>query len=241
MRFLVVVGLALGPSGCAFEPRGVGSDGMAPSDGAASRDAPVSDAAPRPCRLAADADAVETAPVGGTGGVDRMAVRCPDGMVVVELSTLASDGVTTNGAPSTYGFELWCAHVDIVTGVLLATAAVARTGGGGFGWTPAHMAGPARCPGGQVMRRLAGATGAASNVLANLAIGCGAVAVTDTGTPRVDPTVGMAIPVVGSGSTTAGPAEATCPPNTVVVGADYRSGAGIDALTLRCAVPTCRP
>lgn len=104
-------------------------DDAAPEDAAPGGGDALVDAT-RPCLVMADADAVETTPVGGAGGSDRMAVRCPDGMVAVGLGPQESDGATLNGAPSTYGFTLVCAHVEVVSGTIVATAEVARTGEG---------------------------------------------------------------------------------------------------------------
>lgn len=265
MRRIALLGL-LAAASCQFDPRGQGGpgeDATVDPDGAQLVDATDPDAPPPPidaavidaamidaamidarppCTVESVATPSDASQVGSDGGSNRTALRCPGEGIVVGLRLRTSDQATDNGAVSTFAFELQCGELDLASGTVVRPGTVGDQGGGCCNWTPSHDSGAIMCPANHAVRWLEARTGSNDNVLANVKIGCSPI--TEVGGAPVIDASGPALVVLAipnSGASTAGREEATCPSDRVMVGADYRSGAGIDAITPRCAVARCQP
>ncbi|MEZ4403574.1 MAG: hypothetical protein R3B06_26355 [Kofleriaceae bacterium] len=216
-------------------------DAAVPSDAASPVDAPPDaappiDAAPGTCPLLPGPASLGDR-VGGPGGGTTTALPCPPGKVAVGLGITYSDQATTNGDRSAYGVTLACADVTVTGGSGTSSNQVVATasGSGGFGWTPATATAVRTCQAGWVMTGVSAYLGSASGLFANVAIECRKVAADASFS---GPMTNFA--VTGSGNLSINLDAASCPVGAIV-GLDAKTGAGLDAVELRCAPLSCAP
>ncbi len=246
-------------AGCAFEPRGQGdptdADPMAPDaaigdaaigdaaiDGAVADaaidgppiDGPPIDAGP-PCILERVSGGISAGQVGANGGAEGPFVDCGASELPVGVRVRLSDNTTENGGRSAHGFTLICATVAVSPTISVTSVAdVEVLGAGTSDWSPSTQSPAARCPDGWIVHGLVAHRGASDNLFSNVSFTCARIAADASVTSDR-----MTVDVANSGQATANRDEASCTTG-VVVRADTRRGAGIDAVSPMCSALRCQ-
>jgi hypothetical protein len=253
-------------AGCGFEPRGQGdltdADPTAPdgaigdgavTDGAtidgamidgAMIDGAVIDAMPidampidagPPCILERTSGGASAGQVGADGGSEGPFIDCGATELPVGVRVRLSDQTTENGGRSAHGFTLICATVAVSpTTSVTSVADVEILGNGNSDWSPSTQSPAARCPDGWIVHGLVAHRGASDNLFSNVSFTCARIAADASVTSDR-----MTVDVANSGQATANRDEASCTTG-VVVRADTRRGAGIDAVSPMCSALRCQ-
>ncbi len=238
-------------AGCAFEPRGLGdpadADPAAPDgavidgaviDGAVIDAMPIDampiDAGP-PCILERTTGGLSAGQVGADGGSEGPFIDCGATELPVGVRVRLSDQTTENGGRSAHGFTLVCATVAVSPTVSVTSQNdVEVTGNGIADWTPSTQSAAALCPPGWIIHGLVAHRGASDNLFSNVSFTCARIAADAPVTSDR-----MTVDVANSGQATANRDEASCTTG-VVVRADTRRGAGIDAVSPMCSALRCQ-
>jgi hypothetical protein len=253
-------------AGCGFEPRGQGdltdADPTAPdgaigdgavTDGAtidgamidgAMIDGAVIDAMPidampidagPPCILERTSGGASAGQVGADGGSEGPYIDCGATELPIGVRVRLSDQSTENGGRSAHGFTLVCATVAVSPTVSVTSQNdVEVTGNGIADWTPSTQSAAALCPPGWIIHGLVAHRGASDNLFSNVSFTCARIAADASVTADR-----MTVDVANSGQATANRDEASCTTG-VVVRADTRRGAGIDAVSPMCSALRCQ-
>jgi len=208
--------------------------GVAPTDDAATGPDP-SDAT---CDVYVAGAGVDRGKVGGGGG-GKTPFGCDDGFGqrIIGIAMQMSNQNTVFGGRSAQGIAIECASVSVDrdgTSHLGGVTTKQISGLGTFGWSPSTLTPVTRCPPGSVLTGLLAHTGADGNRFLNVTMTCSDLDVTG----RVGAT--HTLKVAGSLTDTAGPSQVKCAAGEIVSGLGAFTGAGLDAVSLFCAAPTCR-
>jgi hypothetical protein len=113
--------------------------------------------------------------VGGNGGSPAMDIACPEGQAIIGVAARVSDGPTAAGSRrSITGLSAVCAAVRFEGGapVVGTETLVEVQGSGAFGWTPATVTAPARCPPGWVVSGLQASRGTNGELFIDVTVTC---------------------------------------------------------------------
>lgn len=231
---LLAVASACAPSG--------GIESSAPDAAAApvSVDArPSLDSGSNVCRVVMpDPSSTNAGIVGGTGGGKGPALACDDvfNERIVGVAMQMSNQATAFGGRSAQGIRIACATVTVDPAGTATIGGVTThevSGTGTAMWSPSTWTAMTSCKPGWVVSGVLAHKGTTNNLFVDVSITCsqlganGALGASET------------MKVAGSLTNTANPSQVKCPAGTAVSQLGTWTGAGLDALTLFCAAPTC--
>jgi hypothetical protein len=219
---------------------GVDEIASGPDAGVASRDAAMRAPEGRGCEvLSKDPAGISRGRAGGAGGAKAPVMTCGDKLNgrMVGVAVRMSDQATTFGGRSAHGLSIACARVTVGptgTAEVGPVDMVDVSGLGTYDWAPSTLSPVTQCKPGWLMSGLLVHTGTAGSLFVDVSIVCSRIGA--DGTPGASET----IKVMGSLTDVNGPDDVRCAPGEVLVQAEPWTGAGLDAVELYCARPTCR-
>jgi len=235
MRSLVLVLVTSACASSGIEGAGTGPDAGAPPD-----DAPVSvdGSSEAGCRVYIPGASTDRGKAGGTGG-SKNPLQCDDvfNERIVGIALQMSNQATVFGGRSAQGIMIECAPVtvDPSGNAQVGTAATKQISGTGqFMWSPSTWTPITHCDPGSVLTGLLVHRGASNNRFLDVTMSCtqlqsgGKLGATTTKH------------ITGSLIDATSPSTAKCAPGEVVSSFGAWTGAGLDAVSLFCAVPACR-
>lgn len=217
-------------------------DAMAPDaqplDAAAPDAATPDSGVPGACNVALNAPDTYAGQVGANGGSPAAFLDCGAGEEPIGVAVRISNQNTANGGLSAVGFTLACAQVSLSAAGPTVSPETLREvmGSGMFGWSPATQSTITLCSPGWLVSGLSVSRGTTADRFLDVTLTCAELLSTGVLSGATQD-----IYVMGS-QTEGGPRDTVeCPSGQVVRRLGTRTGAGFDAASLYCAIPTCGP